>query len=464
MWSSTGAGIYYNGGKVGIGTGAPTATLDVNGTVRVGTSATTCTSALAGMIRKNEADIEVCQSAVWMPLSRRAAGDMTIYVRADGSDTACDGSADAAAASAPACAFATPNKAMDAIPDVVSGTVTVSLQAGTYNLPAAGTADNSTLNLPVRQYSASGNIVIQPTSGTVVLSGAKAAAPTTAVANYVVVGDGSKRITLNNLTVSYGVASNVQFANGADVTISTMTINNSVYGITAIANSTIATTSLAITSSSTGIFLNNSHMSLAGTNAIVTSVHGVLTYYGSVFSTSTSATLSISGVTGYGLYANGASQILSGATTTISGVTGCDVGIYAASASQFIHNTNSLTITYASGGWSQAIAAVGMSYVNISMPTGKALSMATGAVAATQYAVYAAAMSNVQISGAGTYASSTNFDSEGLSSTKSWLGLMTTGTVPTQAGVVLTANYGSSIYTSGSWTAAGTCDASSDCH
>ncbi|RYZ24656.1 MAG: hypothetical protein EOP49_45695, partial [Sphingobacteriales bacterium] len=66
---------------------------------------------------------------------------MTVYVRSDGSDTTCNGSANASVTSAPNCAFMTLQTALDKTPDILKHTVTIkigtTLNAPTANRPMA---------------------------------------------------------------------------------------------------------------------------------------------------------------------------------------------------------------------------------------------------------------------------------------------------------------------------------------
>ena len=79
--STTLADIYYTGGNVGIGTSAPTATLEVNGPVKFGTSTDTCGSALEGQQRYNYTThlMEFCNGTDWTAYGTGAAGNAQIF-------------------------------------------------------------------------------------------------------------------------------------------------------------------------------------------------------------------------------------------------------------------------------------------------------------------------------------------------------------------------------------------------
>lgn len=66
VWTrGTGANIYYNLGKVGIGSTVPAAKLDVAGEAKIGNSGLVCNATSAGAMRYNAGVMEFCNGTVW---------------------------------------------------------------------------------------------------------------------------------------------------------------------------------------------------------------------------------------------------------------------------------------------------------------------------------------------------------------------------------------------------------------
>jgi len=75
LWTQTGNDIYYNTGKVGIGTTTPQTKLDVAGAIRIGTQ-DTCNSNSAGAIRYDSTVKKFygCDGISWMSLEQQSCG------------------------------------------------------------------------------------------------------------------------------------------------------------------------------------------------------------------------------------------------------------------------------------------------------------------------------------------------------------------------------------------------------
>ncbi len=74
QWVTSGTGISYSAGFVGIGHMNPVTTLDVSGGVRIGSENTACTSVLAGTLRFNAGNVEFCNGTVWSAFGVAGAG------------------------------------------------------------------------------------------------------------------------------------------------------------------------------------------------------------------------------------------------------------------------------------------------------------------------------------------------------------------------------------------------------
>lgn len=74
QWTTSGTNIFYNTGKIGVGTTTPVTTLDVSGGVRIGAESTTCAPALAGTLRYNASNVEYCNGTSWQAFGVSGAG------------------------------------------------------------------------------------------------------------------------------------------------------------------------------------------------------------------------------------------------------------------------------------------------------------------------------------------------------------------------------------------------------
>ena len=91
QWTTSGTGISYTGGKVGIGNATPGTTLDVNGGIRAGASTVvtaTCNAATEGVERYNYSTHfkEYCNGSAWTQFTVQAAAS-TIGVSTSGPPT-----------------------------------------------------------------------------------------------------------------------------------------------------------------------------------------------------------------------------------------------------------------------------------------------------------------------------------------------------------------------------------------
>ncbi|MBS1985588.1 MAG: hypothetical protein JST16_15600 [Bdellovibrionales bacterium] len=199
--------------------------------------------------------------------ARHTTAATAVYVRTDGSDTTCNGSVDASSASAPACSFATPQKAVDALPEVLLNAVTVNIAAGTYRTTTSG-ANALTIQ---KQIGSSGSLLVVG-NGSVILSGATSGAPTTAVGyNGVdVYAPTTRGFTLKNITTQYFVGSGIRFnPHSAGVLDTVTSSNNSFAGVegTSAYIEAIGTNTLG-TGNSYGLYIAKSQFNLIGTGSV----------------------------------------------------------------------------------------------------------------------------------------------------------------------------------------------------
>lgn len=68
LWGQEADDIFYEGGKVGIGTQTPVVSLDVSGAVRLGNVTADCTSEMGGVLRWTGDNLEVCNGSSWIQM------------------------------------------------------------------------------------------------------------------------------------------------------------------------------------------------------------------------------------------------------------------------------------------------------------------------------------------------------------------------------------------------------------
>jgi len=281
------------------------------------------------------------------------------------------------------------------------------------------------------------------------------------VANAVISGIGANRVTLKGLTISYGVNYGVYIESGTDVIFDGLIVNNTVTGI----RNAFGSLTVASSVTSWGIYTSNSGAVVCTSGTMtLNSPYGIAVQQNSTGSFSSACTISISGGIISGISVAYNSYIANNATTTITSTAASlgGSGVSASASSQYLHSTNSFTLTASgSGDWSTGVNSSYNSYVSFNMPSGKTLSLSTTATASTQYGLYAAYAGTIVVAGAGNVATSSNFDYDAYATIRGGVNLGSTGTAP--ATLTMSAYYNSTFSTSGSWTTNATCDASSSC-
>ena len=69
-WILNSTNVFHDGARVGVGTTAPAATLDVNGGIRVGADAGACSASKAGTIRWWLGAVQACDGSAWVDVGR----------------------------------------------------------------------------------------------------------------------------------------------------------------------------------------------------------------------------------------------------------------------------------------------------------------------------------------------------------------------------------------------------------
>lgn len=97
----------------------------------------TCTQAQT-LVWSTPTDTFICADIKQKDAATVSLANMSIYVSASGSDTTCNGTAAATSSSAPNCAFATLQKAVDSVPDIVRHQIKILLMSD-FSVQTAGT-------------------------------------------------------------------------------------------------------------------------------------------------------------------------------------------------------------------------------------------------------------------------------------------------------------------------------------
>lgn len=79
QWTTTGSDIYFNTGKVGVGTATPATVLEVGGEVKIGNTSLTCGVSVRGSIRYNSGSslMEFCDGSTWRVLASTTTSGCT---------------------------------------------------------------------------------------------------------------------------------------------------------------------------------------------------------------------------------------------------------------------------------------------------------------------------------------------------------------------------------------------------
>lgn len=270
------------------------------------------------------------QSGLNVEAFRRTTTALNLYVRTDGSDSTCNGLTNASSASAPACSFATPQKAMDVIPDVVLHPVTVNVQAGTYR----GATANVTYLTIGKLVKPTAGLVVRGV-GSVIFSGATSGAPTTAVGKWGVEVRPPSNVTLSNLTLSYFTSGGIQALAASQYTLSGVTVSNtSGIGLAAGVRSsgTLTDANAFIKNGAHGILVGSGHLQTsAGTLVSVSN-----SIYGMVASTQglielVGGTVNVSYNGSYGIAAHQHSSVVGSANVTTNSNQASGLRTYASS-------------------------------------------------------------------------------------------------------------------------------------
>jgi hypothetical protein len=307
-------------------------------------------------------------------------------VRTDGSDTTCNGSLDLAdsASVRPACAMATPQGALDRLPDVLFHNVTISIAAGTYRTGSAGIHALDVSKL------AKGNVALiikgSGAAGTTIISGATSGAPTVAAGSTgIFVTNALDNLYILNLTFDRFTDAGVRVARAAAALDGVSITNGAGTGLVVERGGTVTFVNTNTVSSNAGNGIVVTTASRVANNGTLTvnanGANGMYAEMASVFTTATSTS------TTFGL--NGASGILftSGSTAGVLGNLTVTTGAGASHAILMndrsgVGITGVLSITVGAAGTFGIIASLN-SYASVVVNAGGTTITCTAALANT---------------------------------------------------------------------------------
>jgi hypothetical protein len=261
---------------------------------------------------------------------------LTLYVRTDGSDVACDGTANQPASAAPDCAVASPQQALNLVPMTVQHPVTINLASGTYYaLPS----QPAVLYVQRTILANAGSLTISG-GAAVTLSGATASSPgTPSTTNGIAIVGGwgpqfATPVVLQNVTITETAGPGIDIESGAVEISGVSTTHTGSYGM---------------------LCNNHANCTLAGTVTITGSTGGgVVCSHGSVISSLGSLAASSNGGDGVDLE-KGCTGYLN--TINAIGNTGTGLSVWSHSqaylAGQLTASGNSNGVTVSDGAYLQ---------------------------------------------------------------------------------------------------------------
>ena len=240
---------------------------------------------------------------------RRTVGPRTLYVRLDGSDTLCDGSADLSAASAPGpCALATLPQAVSRVPPVGTDTVTIQVGNGIHRVAAAGQT--------LVRWTGQPPLVLRGASASqVTLSGAEAGADTTPSGDFGVWASDGARISVVGIGFEYFRTAAIRGTHNADITLQNVVVTTSAQAL--LLHDSIGRLEAAVDitgiAGNTPVSATASHVYQSGTLSVMGGNTLLLMRYNSVFEAS--GNLLLGQGTSHGLYCDASRCALGGTFT-----------------------------------------------------------------------------------------------------------------------------------------------------